>query len=498
MEEETIVLGLDGIDYDILMRAIESRNLENFNRLRKEGSLGSLESIHPPITIPAWQAMFSGKNPGKLGIFHPYRLDKEEGKFVFENIEKNYGEMIWDTGIKTGIGFLPAFSPPYEINGTFIEGCPPSSANPQVFPEEMKKELFTDEDIENLEASPDDKMKEAWKEFEARKNIIHRMLENYEQELFIGVYKPTDIVAHHRESEEDFYDCYEKIDEELGYFLDYVDENNSQLIVVSDHGADHTEKAFFTNSWLEKKGYLQLNSQGQKDESNTLLNIANVFIKLGLRKPLEKAHNIIEKLTGKNFKPQKGKVSDQIDWSESEAVSYLIGALPTSGIMINEKNVEDVERKRKEIIEKLEQEDEVKWAKNREEIYNGENVDQLPHIVVRAEDSVMMKAEIYPDVSIKFDKYGHGYKGVIAGYGKKMSKRKDVSASLLDVAPTVLQSLEREIPSDMDGEVIEELFDEDQEITEGNPIDKKRSRKGERSEDKEIKDKLEELGYMGG
>jgi len=498
MKEKTVVLGLDGIDYDILMNAMESRNLENFERLRKEGSVGVLESIDPPITIPAWQAMFSGKNPGKLGIFHPYRLDKDEGKFVFEDIEKNYGQMIWDTGIKTGIGFLPAFSPPYEINGTFIEGCPPSTENPQVFPEEMKKELFTDGDIENLEASPEDKMEEAWQEFEARKNVIHRMLENYEQELFIGVYKPTDTVAHHRESEEDFYDCYEEMDEELGYFLDYVDENNSNLIVVSDHGADHTEKAFFTNSWLEREGYLKLSDEGQKDESNILLNIANVFINLGLRKPLEKAHGVIERFTGKNFKPQKSKVSDQIDWSESEAVSYLIGALPTSGILINEEKVEDVDDKAEEIIEKVEKEEDIEWAKRREEVYSGENVDKLPHIVVRARKSVMMKAEIYPDISIKFDKYGHGYKGLIAGYGKDMSQGKNVSGSLLDVAPTVLQSLGIEIPNDMDGKVIEEIFQEKQEIMQGAPIEGENSRKGKRNEDEEIKDRLEELGYMGG
>lgn len=498
MNEKTIVLGLDGIDYDILTKALESRDLPNFERLRNEGSIGVLESIDPPITIPAWQAMFSGKNPGKLGIFHPYRLDKEKGEFVFEDIEKNYGQMIWDTGIETGIGFLPAFSPPYEINGTFIEGCPPSSENPQVFPEERKKDLFTEEDIENLEASPQDKMEEAWLEFEARKNVIHRMLKNYEQELFIGVYKPTDTVAHHRESEEDFYDCYQKIDEELGYFLDYVDGNDANLIVVSDHGADHTEKAFFTNSWLEREGYLKLNKEGKKDESNLLLNIANVFINLGLRKPLEKAHNYIEKFTGKNFKPQKGKVSDQITWNKSEAASYLIGALPTSGIIINEDNVKDVNEKQKEIIEKLEQEEDIKWAKNREEIYNGDNIDKLPHIVVRAKKSIMMKAEIYPDVSIKFDKYGHGYKGLIAGYGRDMSKDEDISGSLLDVAPTVLQSLGKETANDMDGKVIEEIFQEKQEIQEGAPIDGENSRKGKRHEEEEIKDRLEELGYMGG
>ena len=43
--------------------------LPNLNTLIERSLWGPLRSCHPPITVPAWASMMSGKDPGQLGLY---------------------------------------------------------------------------------------------------------------------------------------------------------------------------------------------------------------------------------------------------------------------------------------------------------------------------------------------------------------------------------------------------------------------------------------------
>jgi predicted AlkP superfamily phosphohydrolase/phosphomutase len=495
MDEKTIVLGFDGMDIRYLRDAIKERDLPNFEKLRDEGVLGEMTSIHPPTTIPAWPSMFTGKNPGKLGMFHFQELDRDTGEFSPYDMTQLYGKFIWDSGIETAINFLPSLTPPYEIEGRILEGIP-GQKDFRTHPEDLKQEITNEEEMEVFHRDFSDSMEQSFAYYDTRREIMKRMHEEYSQELMINVYRPTDAVAHYREDIESFYDVYERMDEELGYYLEKADEEGFNLFIVADHGANHTERAFFINTWLEENGYLELTDEGEESENDLLLSVANRLINLGLRRPLEVGHSLIQRFTGKSFKPNKGAVSDQVDWENSDGVAYLIGALPTIGVMLNEEKLgEKLEERREEIIEELEKEDAVDWVKKREELYSGEKIEEIPHIVVRGKEDVMMKSMIYPDVEIKFDKYGHGYAVVFGAYGEDIQHQEDYTCSLLDIAPTLLASMNRDVPEDMDGEVLQELFREERDVNYREPIDASVDEKDDERED-EIKNRLEEMGYM--
>jgi predicted AlkP superfamily phosphohydrolase/phosphomutase len=435
-------------------------------------------------------------------MFHMQEFNTETERFEFVDLPSNFGQMVWDTGIETGIGFLPAHSPPHEINGRMVEGQPPAGNVPESFPEKLRDEVLEPEELERLqqiEEEEGDMMDEAWEEFEIRRKAVHRMMENYEQELFIAVYKPTDTVAHHRETEKAFFDTYERVDEELQHFIQYAERQDAQLFVVSDHGAAKSERAFFTNSWLRENGYLELSEQGESSERSLLLKLASRLIDLGLRRPLEIGNSLIYSTTGKSFKPSKYSVAEQIEWKESDAVSYLIGTLPVSGIMLNEQKLgEELEEVRDEMVDELRQRDELEWVKPREELYSGQKVDRLPHVVLKARDGVVLKATLMPEVSSRFEKYGHGMTGVFGAYGPGIEDHGSFDCDLLDFAPTLMHALEKEVPRDMDGEVREELFSGERQVEFGDPIEGEVRGLGEESDEDEIKDQLEELGYMGG
>ena len=64
-----LLIGLDGGTWKLLKNWIDDGSLPNLARLYNEGSRGTLLSTIPSSTCPALPALFTGKNPGNIGIF---------------------------------------------------------------------------------------------------------------------------------------------------------------------------------------------------------------------------------------------------------------------------------------------------------------------------------------------------------------------------------------------------------------------------------------------
>ncbi len=63
-----LVLGLDSVPPEFLFE----RFLPKMPRLKAvldRSRFGTLRSTDPPITVPAWAVMFTGMDPGSLGIY---------------------------------------------------------------------------------------------------------------------------------------------------------------------------------------------------------------------------------------------------------------------------------------------------------------------------------------------------------------------------------------------------------------------------------------------
>jgi predicted AlkP superfamily phosphohydrolase/phosphomutase len=64
-----IVLGFDGLDYEITRSLIEQGRLPNFARLAATGGFSSLGTTIPPQSPVAWSTLITGLDPGGHGIF---------------------------------------------------------------------------------------------------------------------------------------------------------------------------------------------------------------------------------------------------------------------------------------------------------------------------------------------------------------------------------------------------------------------------------------------
>src|SRR5947208_2717400 len=118
------ILGLDCAAPEVIFG---DERLVNIRRLMDTGVYGRLQSVIPPITVPAWMCMATGQDPGSLGVYgfrnrtsHAYDT---LGVVTSRSID---APAIWDLLSGNGkqvvaIGVPPGY-PPREVNGVSI-GC---------------------------------------------------------------------------------------------------------------------------------------------------------------------------------------------------------------------------------------------------------------------------------------------------------------------------------------------------------------------------------------
>ncbi|UCH38103.1 MAG: alkaline phosphatase family protein [Candidatus Bathyarchaeota archaeon] len=251
MTSKVIILGLDGLDPKFIVRGVNNKALPTLTRLMEIGCFGRLKSTIPPITIPAWPAMLTGKTPGKLGVFDfRRRTGAQEFKYVTSQMFK--GQMLWDivsdNGLKVGIIEFPV-TVPWKINGFMISGLVPKKLK-QIYPPQLQDEVGT-----ILNAMPktfveishagisDEKKRESIKDNTEIKFALLRELATRKQwDLLISVVFAADEIMHHTIEEKDLHSIYQKLDEEIASILDYCIANRCYLFIVSDHGCKKFER----------------------------------------------------------------------------------------------------------------------------------------------------------------------------------------------------------------------------------------------------------------
>ncbi|MDP7245515.1 MAG: alkaline phosphatase family protein [Planctomycetota bacterium] len=75
-EKRVLVLGVDGLDPDMVKERVERGLMPNFARLIEKGSFADLGTSWPPQSPVAWSNFITGTNPGKHGLYdfiHPDR-----------------------------------------------------------------------------------------------------------------------------------------------------------------------------------------------------------------------------------------------------------------------------------------------------------------------------------------------------------------------------------------------------------------------------------------
>src|ERR1700733_4877116 len=111
------------------------------------GCYGRLESVIPPITVPAWMCMATSQDPGSLGIYgFRNRVDHSYSGLGIASARSITEPAIWDHLAREGkrsiiVGVPPGY-PPRRINGLAVGWFLPHHTDKKVFtpPPELSQE----------------------------------------------------------------------------------------------------------------------------------------------------------------------------------------------------------------------------------------------------------------------------------------------------------------------------------------------------------------------
>lgn len=257
--------------------------MPNVARLMREGSWGKLRSTLPPITVPAWACMLTGRDPGELGLYGFRNRVRGSYALSLAGAEDVRVPWVWErlgaAGLHVAALFVPPTFPPRAVNGELVS-CflTPDAESPYAHPPELADELRARfgayrpdvEEYRTDEREPLLRELHALSEqhFAIAEHVLRTRRPDFLAMVDIGLDRfhhafwsdvDTDDPRHEpgNRYEHAGRDYYALLDAQIGKLLAAAGDDVTTL-VVSDHGARPLAGGICVNEWLIEHGYLVL------------------------------------------------------------------------------------------------------------------------------------------------------------------------------------------------------------------------------------------------
>ncbi len=433
--------------------------LPNIRGLMEKGCYARMNSTIPPNTIVAWNSMISGRDTSELGVYsYTYKTPSGETRLV--SSQNLRCKVMWDIigeYNKRSIGlFVPLSFPVHPIKGCLVSDfLTPDIESNCAYPEALKEKIrkLGNPDIffdvvaglaEHKNLDPADLIKRAYTMTEMQFTLLKDLFLNEKWDFFMAVMLGTDRLQHmlwrhfdetHRRFianspyKDAIKEYYIHIDKKLGELLSHIDDD-TVVIVASDHGMIKQDGKININNWLIEQGYMVLKKE---------VNIS-----------------------------QKQRFSASfVDMEKSAAYG---GGAYNARVFINKQKVgAQYQSIREELIQKLKEipDDKGKPLDTKvykaEEIYRYTSDENCPDLTVYFDD---LRWASNPDLGIPgiyswesamgADSAGHSRQGFFVISGKGIARKGLMrEIEICQVAPTIMKILNVPVPSDLKVESLE-------------------------------------------
>lgn len=512
--KKIMVIGLDGATFDLIKPWVEEGKLPTLKKLLEEGVHGNLKSTIPYATIPAWPSFATGCNPGKHSFYDFFKEKNDGYELTVEMLpsravkQPTVWEILSHHNKKVAVINVPSTYPPTKVNGYMITGMltPPGAkyTYPFEFEAELKDKIGkynvffsalsaknADVLVKDLEETLEQRIKATqylWKEKQPDfLMMVDNGTDRGEHELwrFLDPLNPLYSAKDIEQYGNPLLRYYQRVDKSLQRIVDILDDDTI-LIIMSDHGQGPLRKFINLNLFLIKEGFMTIRKEAKSKLKYFMFNhgfsprnLYNIVKKIGIERYATDRINPEKRLSLLN---KFFFSTADIDWSKTKAfASGVTGAITinvegrqSQGIVKLGKEYEDL---RDELMDKLFQlkdpETGDKLVSNvykREEIYEGDYLEKAPDIVATASNVY----EFFGMYGFTFSKMientfansgDHTPNGIFMAVGKGIKKGVEIKgANIIDVAPTILYIMGMPIPTNMDGVVLTNIFEQDSEV----------------------------------
>jgi len=559
MSKKVLFIGLDGSTFDVLDPLMEAGVMPRLREFIASGVRGPLETTIPPITPTAWVSFMTGTNPGKHGVFEFLLRRKNSGSLPDMPVSSRArdGLPFWDVLAQHGkqaiVTNLPCTYPPTMANGVMVaDFLTPRGRQDFTYPEKLREELESKFGPYQLyitevyaKGAVDRILDQLFAELEYKTRVNLYLMDNYGWDVFVTHYWSTDRFQHELwhliDNTHPFFDQREHdahigriheywraVDGTIGTLVDKVGDQAS-VYMGSDHGFGPILKFLCFNVWLLDEGLLVL-------KRDAMTRFKRALFRLGLTPDL--AYRSAMKLGLAHLRLSVGVTNrsklmklanllmlslEDVDWSRTKAFSkgnygqiYVnLKGREANGIV--EPGVEydqlliSLTARLRALVEPDNGRPLIGPIWRREDLYVGPRSDEAPDLQFLPADMTNKPLGTLDLTSNRFitPVYGnsgdHRMHGIFIGRGPDLRRGMSVSgARIIDYAPTILHTFGVEIPADMDGRVLEEVFTD--EYLRRCPVRKsdvvqRVEHSGEAAmteeESEEIRERLRGLGYLG-
>lgn len=478
MIKKLIVIGVDGMDFDVIKKY--ENELPNISAMLKHNGYPHLRSVFPADTTPAWSTIFTGLDPSEHGIINFVNIGDKENKYKPITFDDSVfrGKTFWDKlngkGYSCAILFPMNIKYGWDIDGLMITR--PYKGKVSVFPESKaglynprckilgNDGKFTSE--KHLNELKGEFFQKAAEEYRLTKLAI----ENENCHMLFSYFSTIDGIQHdfwrHCDETHPEYpgetkyhyvirDMYKKIDEYIGEIIKFCP--NTPMLIISDHG--HGARPVYVariNEMLCRGGYLAPKTVPVSNKyfhpKKWIKKTAVTFVKrFGLPKWTVKLAKKVP--VWKNIFAS----SNDFDWDKTVAYLSDLSALKNysyGGIRIAAR-VENKFALCDEIIEKLkaviidnEGISAFKWIRRTDTLYHGEYLKRYPEIIFQLDERYGADWNLGEKL---FEKQGYMHKlspgshryetAIIASRGFELDKRQ---YEMTDICSIVIEQVSKE------------------------------------------------------
>jgi len=515
-----LVLGLDGATFRLIEPLRGAGRLPNLSRLMEKGATCVLQSTIQPSSEQAWTTFMTGQNNGRHGVFGFQQRRPGSYQFDYVNARSNRSRSLWSLLSRRGRDVIvlntPMTYPPEPVKGVLVGGLlSPGLRSAFTYPpgiyDELREacgdyQIDVDTERGRLDESQLARLAaDGLRMIQLRTCACLHLAQTRPWDLFMVVFGASDRLAHKfwkywdkthplhdQAGEQAFGDVlpgiYRELDQAVGRLLAALDDGNTTVFILSDHGFGPMEKAVYLNRWLAQKGYLVFKEGVSLDPAQQF----RLTVRNGLRRAIKYLdHPLMSSAKRRAFRlfpGLKGALYSsvafaQVDWSRSQA--YAVGTM--GNIYFNRRGREPqgivgpgleadalAERLMADLGALLDPDSGqpvFHTVRRGRDLYHGPALDEAPdvvgvkdsryHVVTAdwqsGEEIVVSLGDAMHFAS---DQSGqHELPGILiaAGPGIRSGERLE-DAHLVDMAATILHALGETIPETMDSRVIESLF----------------------------------------
>jgi predicted AlkP superfamily phosphohydrolase/phosphomutase len=472
-----VVIGVDGASWELVNHLIGEGDLPHFKDIVANGTTADLRSTLPPITGPAWASFATGLRPENHGVYDfVTHLEDDSRLMTSDDIKaKTFYEMLSEADYRSVLIALPLSTPPRRINGIILPDffAPRKSYHPKTAERYLKEYRLTPdlklkgrEFIDDLLAFEREHMRvakeilqdEDWDFF-----FIHLISSDTISHRHYGdILRNTDIGMEARE-------VFRNIDGFIGWCVENVVDDDTMLIILSDHGFRVCERTFFINKYLHDKGLLnmrpisedRIKDSPQFRDKRKELTVPSWMYPLLRNRVMRRVGRFLERTMFKNYNVKAGMIPDP---RSSEFF------MPTPSSHCLNVNTDDEERVRSVVRDLEELEDGERGVRVFDEVVHSPEANRIffvPHkdyFVTEANSETEMMTETH---------FYHDMNGIFLACGPNVRKGHRIdTVTLLDLAPTVLDVYQVPIPESIDGNVLTQIY-EDRAKVELDPVEKR-------------------------